>query len=64
MTLQTDWMLLLLPDDVHDLPVCETPVLSQLLDQTEESSEGDTLGGVGHEGDVQLHLDRFYGCIS
>ena len=38
--------------------MCEAPVLGQLLDQAEESSESDTLGGVGHEGDVQLHLER------
>ena len=38
--------------------MCEAPVLGQLFDQAEESSEGDTLGGVGHEGDVQLYLDR------
>ena len=49
--------MIVLPDDVHDLPVCEAPVLGELLDQAEESSEGDTFGGVGHEGDVQLHLD-------
>ena len=49
--------MILPPDDVHDLPVSESPVLGELLDQAKEGSEGDTLGGVGHEGDVQLHLD-------
>ena len=38
--------------------MCEAPVLGELLDQAKERSEGDTLGGVGHEGDVQLHLCR------
>ena len=50
--------MLLLPDDVHDLPVCEAPVLCQILDQAKESSKGDTFGRVGHEWDVKLHLEQ------